>query len=292
MPNYKTHSIHGELLYPNMDKKIEIDSEELKTFCVGPDTMIATDYKLFNYQHENKVKQYFETMIKYIKKNKLQDNSKVIEFLYGQLDHYILDITMHPLIYYMTEGLPKTSAIGPHGIVEMWVDDYTTKKFNKDEVKYYKNLNLYNKVLKKLINDLYSKVYNDKFTYLKYKYGIKLINLFDLKVRHNTMKIAPFLTRVLNIGDILYHKNSNNIEPYLNLNKDIWYNPETGEKYNESFDELWEKSMEVSLETINDVNKYLYLDEPLNNSYISNNISYSTGCPCEEGQSCQYIKKY
>jgi len=292
MPNYKTHSIHGELLYPNMDKKIEIDSEELKTFCVGPDTMIATDYKLFNYQHENKVKQYFETMIKYIKKNKLQDNSKVIGFLYGQLDHYILDITMHPLIYYMTEGLQKTSAIGPHGIIEMWIDDYTTKKFNKDEVKYYKNLNLYNKVLKKLINDLYSKVYNDKFTYLKYKYGIKLINLFDLKVRHNTMKIAPFLTRVLNIGDILYHKNSNNIEPYLNLNKDIWYNPETGEKYNESFDELWEKSMEVSLETINDVNKYLYLDKPLNNSYISNNISYSTGCPCEDGQSCQYIKKY
>lgn len=82
----------------------------------------------------------------------------------------------------------------------------------------------------------------------------------DLKIRHNLVKIAPFLLKILNIGDIIYHNDSSNAEPYLNLNNDIWYNPETGERYNESFEDLWKKSIDVFLETINDVNKCIYLD--------------------------------
>ena len=41
-------------------EEININKEEIKIFCIGPDTMIATDYKLFDYQHANKTKEYFE----------------------------------------------------------------------------------------------------------------------------------------------------------------------------------------------------------------------------------------
>ena len=71
MPSYKTHSIHGELILPYIDKKIKISKEDIKTFCIGPDTMTATDYKLFDYQHANKIKEYF------IKKNRCQPRKRL-----------------------------------------------------------------------------------------------------------------------------------------------------------------------------------------------------------------------
>lgn len=292
MPNYKTHSIHGEIILPNIDNKIQIDKEDIKKFCIGPDSLIATSYNLFNYQHSNKVKHYFETLLKKIKENKLQENSKVMSFLYGQIDHYILDVIMHPLIYYMTEDMPKNNLLSPHCIIEMWIDDYVMKKFSKDEKSYYKNLNIKDKDLKKIINDVYKEVYDNKNLYSKYNKGIKIINIFDLLIRRNGIKIVPIILKLLNIGDIVYHENLEQIIPYLNLDNDSWYNPETGELKNDSFDDLWKKSKEVSLETIEDVNKYLYNDKMIINPYISNDISYNTGLPCEDGQHFKYVKKY
>jgi len=292
MPSYKTHSVHGELILPYVNQNINIDKEDIKTFCIGPDTMIATDYKLFDYQHANKVREYFEYLLKLVKENKLQDNSEVMAFVYGQIDHYILDTIMHPYIYYTTENLPRNNAMLPHSLIEMWIDDYILKKFNITEKNYYHKLKINSQKLKDLINNLYHKVYNKSLSYLKYKYGMLLINMFDLKIRKNSINIAPILIKVLNIGDIAYHQNLNQILPYLNLNKDVWYNPETGEEYNDSFDDLWKKSKEVSLEVIDDINNYLYLDRELKNPYIVNNISYNTGLSCEKGQRFKYIKKY
>ena len=292
MPSYKTHSIHGELILPHIDQKIKINKDDIKLFCIGPDTMIATDYKMFDYQHANKIKDYFESLLKLVKENKLQDNSEVMAFVYGQIDHYILDTIMHPYIYYITENLPKNNVMLPHSLIEMWIDDYILKKFNITEMNYYRKLKINSRKLKDLIDNLYHKVYNKSLSYLKYKYGMLLINIFDLNIRKNSIGVVPVLTKILNIGDITYHENINQVLPYLNLNNDTWFNPETGEKNNDSFDDLWQKSMVVSLETIEDVNKYLYFDKKINNAYISNNISYNTGLPCETGQSFQYIKKY
>lgn len=292
MPSYKTHSVHGELILPYINNNVKISKEDIKIFCIGPDTMIATDYKLFDYQHANKIKEYFESLLKLVKQNKLQDNSEVMAFVYGQIDHYILDTIMHPYIYYMTEDLPKNNVMIPHSLIEMWIDDYILKRFNISEKKYYHKLKINSKKLKELINNLYDKVYNKSLSYLKYKYGMLLINIFDIKVRRNSIKVAPFLAKILNIGDIIYHENLNQILPYLNLDNNEWSNPETGEISNDSFDDLWQKSIDISLQTIEDINKYLYYDKKINNPYILNNISYNTGLPCEKGQSFQYIKKY
>jgi hypothetical protein len=292
MPSYKTHSVHGELILPYINNNVKISKEDIKIFCIGPDTMIATDYKLFDYQHANKIKEYFESLLKLVKQNKLQDNNEVMAFVYGQIDHYILDTIMHPYIYYMTEDLPKNNVMIPHSLIEMWIDDYILKKFNISEKKYYHKLKINSKKLKELINNLYDKVYNKSLSYLKYKYGMLLINIFDIKVRRNSIKVAPFLAKILNIGDIIYHENLNQILPYLNLDNNEWSNPETGEISNDSFDDLWQKSIDISLQTIEDINKYLYYDKKINNPYILNNISYNTGLPCEKGQSFQYIKKY
>lgn len=292
MPSYKTHSIHGELVLPQIDKQIEINNEDLKLYCMGPDAMISTDYQTFEYQHSNKTKDFFITMLKLIKENKLHENSEVIAFLYGQLDHYVLDSIMHPLIYYMTEDIEVIHKIKPHGLVEMWIDDYVTQKYNKNEKLYYHKFLMKDKKLKKMIDDLYKKVYGVENESVKYNLGMFSTIAFDTLARRNLIGITPLITKMFNLGNVIYRKDINRVLPYLNLNNDKWCNPEIFEEYNDSFDDLWNNSTNISLEMIADVNKYLYQDRQLTNSLILNNTSFNTGLPCEKGQSLKYVKKY
>lgn len=291
LPGYRTHSIHGEILFPFMNNIIEINKEDLKTFCIGPDTLIATDSKIFNYQHSNNVKNYFMYLINYIKKNKLYENREVMAFLYGQLDHYVLDATIHPLIYYFTTFAKNDYKLNLHGLVEMWIDDYVCLKYNKNQKKYYFKNMLKDDELKELINKAYLEIYNIKNEAMKYDLGIKLYKLFDICLRRNGIKIVPIISNMINLGDITYRDDINRVLPYLNLENNIWINPETGEKSMDSFDYLWDKSMEISLQMYDDINNYIYLDHPLTNNLICNNISFNTGLPCEQGQNYTYIRK-
>lgn len=292
MPNYKTHSVHGEIILEEVLKHTEIKKEDMKTYCMGPDAMIATDYKLFEYQHANKTKDFFIALLNYIKENKLQENSEVMAYLYGNIDHFVLDAIIHPLIYYKTKDLKLPYRINAHGLIEMWTDDYIVKKYDKKILEYYKKSGINDEKLKQVIDDVYNNIYGRKHQSLRYNLGIKTINLFDDIVRSDKIQVLKSLIDYLKLGDVTYKTQIERIKPFLNLNKDKWYNPETNEEYKDSFDELWNKSIEVTLETIEDINKFLYNDKELKNPLILNNISYNTGLPCEKGQQLKYVKKY
>ena len=47
MPSYKTHSIHGGIIIPDIKKHVDIDKDDMKTFCVGPDALMVSDNKIF-----------------------------------------------------------------------------------------------------------------------------------------------------------------------------------------------------------------------------------------------------
>jgi hypothetical protein len=292
MPSYKTHSIHGEVILPQIDKRIDIDVESLKTFCLGFDTLMLCDYEFFKKLHNYKTRRYFETILNYIKSNKLQDNNEVMAFLYGHLDHFILDLTVHPLIYYMTGDKEQEFKFNYHALVEMWMDDYVMKKHHIDEKQYYHKLSVESVDLKELINYIYLKLYKKTKMVLKYNIGINSISMFDNLVRHNAMMIAPIICKMINSGDIVYLDDIDRVLPYLNLEHDIWYNPETGEEYTKSFDDLWDESIETSKEVIYDINNFLYDDKPLNNRIITGDLSANTGLPCKVKQKLKYIKKY
>jgi hypothetical protein len=292
MPSYKTHSIHGEIVLDNLDTKVEIQREDIKSFCMGPDALIATDSKTFKKQHVYNVKEYFEKLLKEIKRNKLYDNSEVMAFLYGQLDHFVLDSVMHPLIYYMTENKKHKHKIKAHGLVENWIDDYTSEKYNKKQMLYYKKWFIKDLKLLELINKLYKKVYKSKNEGLKYSFGMFATIMFDTLARTNALQIVPLIIDKMDIGDFTYKQDYKRVLPYLNLKKDTWYNPETGEKSNLSFDELWKKSIDIAIEIIDEINGYLYENKKINHPYILNDLSWNTGLPCSKGQTLRYVKKY
>ena len=292
MPSYKTHAIHGEIVLPSILARTEINKEDLKSYCMGPDALIATDYRIFEMQHIKDTREYFKTLLKLIKKDKLQDNSEVMAFLYGQIDHFILDMIMHPLIYYMTEDMPKEHLMDPHGIVENLIDDYVVWKFDKNDEFYYRKTSISDRKLMKLINDAYKKVYHANNISLKYSFGMTLINIYDSLIRRDKLFLAKSVMKLINLGDISYHKDYKVALPYLNLEHKLWLNPETGEESYASFDNLWDKASEVALETIQDVNMYLYQDKSLRNPIINNDTSFNTGLPCKEGQKKSFVKKY
>jgi hypothetical protein len=292
MPNYKTHSIHGELVFKKITKKIDIELEEFKSYCIGPDSLILTDYKTTEKQHSHKTKEYFENLINLIKNNNLQYNKEVMAFLYGQLDHFVLDSVMHPLIYYMTENKKHKHKIKAHGLVENWKDDYTSEKYNKKQMLYYKKWFIKDLKLLELINKLYKKVYKSKNEGLKYSFGMFATIMFDTLARTNALQIVPFIIDKINIGDFTYKQDYKRVLPYLNLKKKTWYNPETGEKSNLSFDELWKKSIDIAIEIIDEINGYLYENKKINHPYILNDLSWNTGLPCSKGQTLRYVKKY
>ena len=292
MPSYKTHAIHGEMILPNINKKVDIDKEDIKAYCMGPDALILTDYRLFELQHVKSTRKYFRTLIKLIKQYKLQDNSETMAFLYGQLDHFILDMIMHPLIYYMTNELPRDYIMEPHGIVENLIDDYVVQKFDRNEDVYYHKVTISSRKLMKLVNDAYEKVYHSKNISFKYSLGMVLINIYDSLIRRDKLFLAKTVMKLIKFGDVSYHKDYKKVLPYLNLEHNLWLNPETGEESYASFDNLWEKANEVALETIQDVNNYLYQDKRLKNPIIMNDTSFNTGLPCEKGKTLKYVKKY
>ena len=259
---------------------------------MGPDALIITDYRLFELQHVRNTRKYFKTLIKLIKENKLQDNSETMAFLYGQLDHFILDMIMHPLIYYMTENLPKEHLMEPHGIVENLIDDYVIQKFDRNDDVYYHKVTISSRKLMKLVNDAYEKVYHSKNVSFKYSLGMVLINIYDSLIRRDKLFLAKTVMKLIKFGDVSYHKDYKKVLPYLNLEHNLWLNPETGEESYASFDNLWEKANEVALETIQDVNNYLYQDKRLKNPIIMNDTSFNTGLPCDKGQTLKYVKKY
>ena len=291
MPNYKTHSIHSELVLNNVKSRVNIRKDNLKKFAFGPDSLITTDYNLFDYQHSHNTRDYFETLLKIIKNNKYHDDSKVMSFLYGQLDHFALDLVMHPLIYYMTEDMTSKYMVKPHALIENWIDDYIMQKYNKKEENYYVNNSYMSEELKKTIDELYLKIYKRNKMSSKYIKGINNITGFD-KVRFSKSKFLRNIAERLKIGNIFYNRDYARVVKYLNLEKENITNPVTGELCNDSFEDLWNKSIDISSELIEDANDYIYKDKELNNYYIKNNISYNTGLPCAEDEKFKYVKRY
>ena len=291
MPSYKTHAIHGEILLPYMDKKVDIDKEDLKLFCMGPDLLAPINPVVFRAQHTSKTREFFITLLNVIKEYKLQDNSELMAFLYGQLEHFILDLIIHPLVYYMTEGLPNDHIVTGHGLVEHLIDDYVMKKFGLGEGDYFSKLGINSDKTYDVINKTYEKVYKAYNVGLQYSAGILTTKFYDSKVRNDKTNIISTITDLINLGDVKYHDNHELAFPYLNLEHDIWLNPETGVSYDLSFEDLFNRASALLLEAINDVNDYLYFDKPLKNTIILSNTSYLTGIPCELGQSKRFIKR-
>ena len=124
----------------------------------------------------------------------------------------------------MTENIQSDYKLKPHSLVESWIDDYTIQKNNKKELIYYHKWFIKNRELKRIIDEVYSKVYKSKKSGIKYSLGMFSTIMFDMLAKRNMLLITPIVIKVANLGDFTYKNDYNRALPYLNLNNEIWYN--------------------------------------------------------------------
>jgi len=326
MPSSITHAFFALDIYEKLDRNVQkrIKSvENFKTFAQGSDPLnfynlgnllpgkkIRQNYpKLI---HTTNTKNFFITLLKYIKDNKLEKNSNVLSFLYGFIAHYTLDSIIHPFVIYKTGDFDnkkkKTYKYnGLHADMEVYIDVYMIfqreKVFPKD-YKIYKficNLeNLDNKCIK-MLDDVFKIVYNiDNFskTYLisikQMKNIFKIYRYDKFGIKKLGYKFIDFVLpdKYLKKQALSYNEQPKKKIHYLNLERKEWNHPtDKNEVYNYSFIELYRIALDKAIYTINIVNEYLYdnKDEKILDE-VFKNLSYKTGKDCDNKEKCKYFE--
>ncbi len=290
MPAYLSHAIMAEEVYNKSitDEKlfrIPIKSSSLKANSLGPDLTLLNN-KLRKYDsHNEKTKIFFLNMIKFIKDNQFYKDNEVMSLLYGHICHYFLDVYAHPFIYYLESFCKSTSLISPHYILEGYISSYLTsiilkKDYMSIKADYLGNINLKNKKVNITLKETYLKTYQDPSIIASYSILFTCFKTLDLLIKDNPLITKSILIKLTNFESFL--KNNNLTKATLTNEKNHqWTNPWSKEVHSESLIELYEKSIEATLEAINTVNKYLYDNitiTPLNNIFLD--LSYDTGIPC------------
>ncbi len=309
MPAIYTHYRFSQSVYEKLDKNVKKnitkDQTYYKIFSQSFDNLFY--YNFFLFQTENKyqrlggvghttnVNLYFENIIDFIIENNLESNKILREYLYGSINHYVLDSTIHPYVFYKTGVFRKKEKEtfkynGLHTRLEFMLDAYFYKLDTNMEYKNYdiaKNLVPRLKFPTELIDSLdytflntfdvenvgrkFEKSYkhcNWIFKYIIYdKFGIKskLFKFYDF-LNNNRGKAYKYNTT--------YVKNID--ESILNLKNKTWCNPlDKSIKSNDSVIDLYEQATIKSVNLITKVNKVLngkmdkeaFLKELGNNSY-------------------------
>ena len=323
MPSIYTHDYFAKNTYKKLEKE-NIYKLKNKTFYYifsqSFDTLYYYNFlslkpgrkyrDIGHYAHTHKTWLYFKNMIEYIKENKLYDDEN-LGYIYGSLAHYALDSTCHPYIHYISGRFDKKDLkntkqyMGNHAITEISIDSLY---YSKDHNSKYSKYKMYNDLiprlnfsdsLKKTIDYTFKKtfnienvgrIYNKSYNQSHYIYKYLMYDKYGLK--KFIYKIVDFITpfKKFKANTYSHHINNPNIN-LLNLEKNTWIHPVTGDKYNDSFEELYNKSQKKLIKYIKKCNNYFN-----NKCSIQDvereikNLSYSSGLDLKTKSIFKYFK--
>ena len=320
MPSITTHFVHSENVYTKLTKEEQARFEEYKntynTFAQSHDLLF---YDLFNkkvsklghYAHHHETQAFILNIVKEIKKKKLENNPEIMAYLYGIITHYSLDTVCHPYIFYKTGVYRKNEEWthkfkGEHNHIEKDLDAiYYEKHFHKK----YNKCNLNKEILKKtklsnelidLINTVYKKTYNDDNIGIEMQKSIKGCRFINSIVVNDRFGIKRGIYKT--IDTITRHRfgylssySTHLLKPkkdWLNVDHKEWNHPCFKEqKYTDSFDNLFKRSITKALVIIKGINDVLYDGEEFNTlKDIIPNDDYATGITCDDPHTLEYFE--
>ena len=327
MPSSMTHGYFCEDVYKNVNASVKNKLKDhinyFKVFGQGPDPYFFYDFHLSKksrqvheinrcMQHTN-INKHFIKLINYINENSYYSNRQVMAYLYGQLSHFVLDSTAHPYIIYYTGVYDKDDSStykynGLHEEMEYYIDCYLIWKREKvlpKKFKVYKELfdiDFFDNELKICIDDVVKSVYNFNNVGNIYFKSLKDMKKFYYVFNYDRFGIKKFVYSIMDIicGNMCVKKKelSFNVDPlskiyYLNDDKTVWNNPcDKNEKYNLSFEELYNKALNKACIIINEIDDMLK-DKKIENKKIEDllgNLHYGTGKDCDLNLECKYFK--
>ena len=254
MPALGTHVIQAKKCFDKLKPKIEIDRDLVGASAISHDTMALVPgyYGCFCEAHEKKTDDYFLALINYIKDNKLRENANAMAFLYGQLMHYALDTSTHPLIYYMTECHPAkffVPMLGAHTLFEAWYDVYWEEQEKAGlgdayDPKYAFSAKVCESGIDAMLDAVYESVYGQKNVAKGYKTGIKTWEVYQARLR----------------GVMLKHvkKYYVDFEGMLNADGAYFLNPVTNVPLNTTLGQAYGSSIPLARELIEAADDCIY----------------------------------
>lgn len=310
MPGFAVHYLFGQNTLVNYSRdelysSIEKHKEMFNLGLQGPDLFfyyflspILYKKNIGSILHTKKIGQFKKNFLYVLINEKDDDRKKVgIAYFAGFLGHCTLDQVCHPYIYAMTDYEHKGKGyFSKHVDFETEMDAIYTKRYmnidlydfrRKEEIRLteleintlaemfvrafkrtYPNVKLNKKRMKFIINIFKESCYifNDK-TGLKKKLVGKLESLILKK------KV---------ISPMFIEKNRKNYNfDILNTDNEEWVNPwDKSIKRTESFDELFNKSIELYERILKELNKTIIEGKVGDESIITTNLSLHSGLDC------------
>lgn len=278
MPNLLAHNFLANRLFneasiqPNFEDSFLYNNLDfLRAGAQGPDPLFFTGIvirnglhvitALKNYGrkiHRSNGRLFFEKFCEIVYRvDDLDRLNQLKSYILGQVSHYLLDTTCHPYIYYQS-GFDKDGKLTKnyhylHANYETTIDLNLAKRFNI--------LSFFDKPETQLVTNetTHWKIDPWIIEVLKNMYDVKKLpkNLYS-----NGVKNLSHYWKVMNskIGGIkkLFYPKSVAISGYrfpkkydsscLNDSRSYWYDPETKEKHNESFLDLFEIAYQKTFE--------------------------------------------
>ena len=250
MPSYVSHTIMAHDVYNRIDNK-NVDLYYILTYSLGGD--LCKYAKCRRDSHKIKTREFIYCICDYMKKNNLVDDKDARGFLYGHICHYVMDSTIHPLIW----KLQKLCVSNPsnHTMIELYYDYYFTKKRYKIRLDKYDNKLIFkgkmNKKISDMVDYIYKEIYDCDNVSSYYKFNIGLYK--KIRILYKTFGFN-LVRKVSGINKFL--KQNSKVD-LLNNENNITYIDAFKKECNDSLDTLYEKSINWAIDYINEVNEYL-----------------------------------
>lgn len=299
--------ISHTFLAKDVSKKLRMRNKGIIYFSLGPDPFYFSSktLKYGNNMHRKRSLDFFTNYVKYMMNNDLCDNDDVKGCLYGFISHYVFDMYLHPYVFYKTGVFNKKKRetykyLYGHRKMEMGITLYLAKRRKLDISKYKFYDEIFPKKRSKIIINVLDNVFYETFYFknggnLYFDSLDKCKNIY-MRFRYDPNGIKKAIYSIIDIFRINKYKfkyiSFHGIkETDLNLDNNKWFNPVNKKVSNESIDDIYEKSINKTIELIcivNDIFKGVR-DIKCMEKYFGNN-SYLSGIDSNINNKFRYFE--
>lgn len=291
---------------------LKINSINANIFAQGHDLLLYLEiYNFLNNRNisltlsNHGLQEFVYNYLKYsMNDGSIYDKEQVKLFLYGYLSHHILDSYFHPFIMqYAKDYLPVKGEKWLHGKIETLYDTkflYNGLKENMREYKLYRDfhyIDIASLDIKKCVDKAAFDTYKIKNIGKKFSKSFKSLEDYVHLYRYDPYKLKYYFAKItdpivrMGADDFFYNPdNLKELEQYKNEEHHLWINDYSLEKSFDNFDDIYNKSLNNTLNVFCDLENLLK-ENNINLEKIKKiipNRSAITGDEC--GKKLSFIK--
>ncbi|MGD9909885.1 MAG: zinc dependent phospholipase C family protein [Candidatus Izemoplasmatales bacterium] len=253
-------------------------------------------HKIANRCHDELTHDLLTNLVQLVKENLTEET---YTFLVGFLTHYILDVTLHPYVYYhVGEYDPKNKSTyafrGLHLRFERSID-YEMIRLNEGvrperfdfNQRYFPKYELPSSI-SSLMNEVVKRTYQEPLASGLYHKGVLTMKRVLKQYAYDPYGIKKCIFRIVDgmnntkpllLADVsMYHHTSK--FDFLNQHHRVWYHPVSNHPHNDSVSQLLDQAVNHSKSMISDIQSYLFNHQEIDFEKLFPNLSFNTGVPC------------